>query len=705
MLEYNIELLLNKGSIEIDGRMCEVKRATREGTTGGINHHTIINNNALPDYANPNSNNFSFFSNNNINTNTNTNHHPLHTMNAVSSFTNNLNSTGFSNGSNNNINGITNTSISSGPMMNGHVPSQNNNNNNNNLMNGQFVTNGTIFPTNNGSIDNNTNNSLSHRSLNLPSAAPNSSFATTTPMNQIISTHNHVVPSPSTASPYFPNNNNNNNNNGINSNNLPSVSPLSPSALGSNFNSYSSSFNSSPLGQSSLSSSSVSSSYQSNISNNNNSNNNKDVAWRKIFVGGLHYGTDVTGLRNYFSMFGRIASAEVLYNRETTRSRGFGFVIFQEDDGQNAVDRVLNFGTYHTIEGKTVEIKRAVPKAANNMGNVSPTLQFYNNLMNSNDYASFAALAPLNGNNNNYNNNSNGNGNPVNNLTNNFNSLSLGNDSNSNLSSSHPQSYMNNPQGWSLPNNSNNFPSSTNNIIPSNNGSNYNGSLINSLSNNNSNISNNNRNTNYSVFLNNNSSIMNHAKADNFIGILSDTRSVADSFNPHSLGSQHTNNSFNNQQSLGFTSSSTLPNVTQGIDTVSLSSSTTNTNNETGDSLSILPVINGLDPNRLRTVSGTSESFIISSGASVVTGRSRGQTADSIISSNQNTLNKMPTMTPNGFDSYNNNNNTNTNRGLSNLNNIFSSNEINYNPHLHSQAFNQARLQELQGQINSNVTG
>lgn len=49
-----------------------------------------------------------------------------------------------------------------------------------------------------------------------------------------------------------------------------------------------------------------------------------------------------------------------MYNRDTAKSRGFGFVVFSEEA---AVDRVLDGGTYHVIDDKDVEIKRSVPKS------------------------------------------------------------------------------------------------------------------------------------------------------------------------------------------------------------------------------------------------------------------------------------------------------------------------------------------------------
>lgn len=55
-----------------------------------------------------------------------------------------------------------------------------------------------------------------------------------------------------------------------------------------------------------------------------------DLIPNKVFVGGLLYATGHESLRKFFEKFGAVHSAEVIYNRETKRSRGFGFVIFKE---------------------------------------------------------------------------------------------------------------------------------------------------------------------------------------------------------------------------------------------------------------------------------------------------------------------------------------------------------------------------------------
>lgn len=55
--------------------------------------------------------------------------------------------------------------------------------------------------------------------------------------------------------------------------------------------------------------------------------------------------------QKYFERFGNVISAEVMFNRETQKSRGFGFIVF---DTEEAVDRVLHQPS-HIIDGKMVK--------------------------------------------------------------------------------------------------------------------------------------------------------------------------------------------------------------------------------------------------------------------------------------------------------------------------------------------------------------
>ncbi|XP_052178071.1 heterogeneous nuclear ribonucleoprotein 1 [Diospyros lotus] len=79
---------------------------------------------------------------------------------------------------------------------------------------------------------------------------------------------------------------------------------------------------------------------------------------RKIFVGGLASTVTESDFKKYFEQFGTITDVVVMYDHNTQRPRGFGFITY---DSEDAVDKVL-LRTFHELNGKMVEVKRAVPK-------------------------------------------------------------------------------------------------------------------------------------------------------------------------------------------------------------------------------------------------------------------------------------------------------------------------------------------------------
>ncbi|ESW14367.1 hypothetical protein PHAVU_008G274900 [Phaseolus vulgaris] len=79
---------------------------------------------------------------------------------------------------------------------------------------------------------------------------------------------------------------------------------------------------------------------------------------KKIFVGGLPSTITESDFKKYFDQFGTITDVVVMYDHNTQRPRGFGFITY---DSEEAVDRVL-YKTFHELNGKMVEVKRAVPK-------------------------------------------------------------------------------------------------------------------------------------------------------------------------------------------------------------------------------------------------------------------------------------------------------------------------------------------------------
>ncbi|CAD5177892.1 unnamed protein product [Musa acuminata subsp. malaccensis] len=95
---------------------------------------------------------------------------------------------------------------------------------------------------------------------------------------------------------------------------------------------------------------------------------------KKIFVGGLPSTLTESDFKKYFDQFGTITDVVVMYDHNTQRPRGFGFITY---DSEDAVDRVL-FKSFHELNGKMVEVKRAVPKELSPGPNIRSPSPGYN---------------------------------------------------------------------------------------------------------------------------------------------------------------------------------------------------------------------------------------------------------------------------------------------------------------------------------------
>ena len=85
----------------------------------------------------------------------------------------------------------------------------------------------------------------------------------------------------------------------------------------------------------------------------------------KLFVGGLAWATDEKSLRGHFEGCGEVAEARVITERDTGRSRGFGFVTFAEADGATAAIESLN-GT--ELDGRSIRVDRATERGSGGGG-------------------------------------------------------------------------------------------------------------------------------------------------------------------------------------------------------------------------------------------------------------------------------------------------------------------------------------------------
>lgn len=78
----------------------------------------------------------------------------------------------------------------------------------------------------------------------------------------------------------------------------------------------------------------------------------------KLYVGGLPFATTDEELAAAFAAHGTVASAKVIMDRETGRSKGFGFVEFENDDEGKAAEAAMN---ETDLGGRTIRVNEARP--------------------------------------------------------------------------------------------------------------------------------------------------------------------------------------------------------------------------------------------------------------------------------------------------------------------------------------------------------
>jgi len=79
----------------------------------------------------------------------------------------------------------------------------------------------------------------------------------------------------------------------------------------------------------------------------------------KLYVGNLAWGTDEHGLRTHFENFGTVEDVRIITDRETGRSRGFGFVTFSSrDDALNAIENLNG----QDLDGRPLKVNEALER-------------------------------------------------------------------------------------------------------------------------------------------------------------------------------------------------------------------------------------------------------------------------------------------------------------------------------------------------------
>lgn len=79
----------------------------------------------------------------------------------------------------------------------------------------------------------------------------------------------------------------------------------------------------------------------------------------KLFIGSLAWATNDDSLRDFFAQCGTVVSANVITERETGRSKGFGFVEMSSDEEAKAAVEALNG---KDLDGRPIVVSEARPR-------------------------------------------------------------------------------------------------------------------------------------------------------------------------------------------------------------------------------------------------------------------------------------------------------------------------------------------------------
>lgn len=79
----------------------------------------------------------------------------------------------------------------------------------------------------------------------------------------------------------------------------------------------------------------------------------------KLYVGNLNYQTHEDDLRDHFGNYGNVVSANIITDRDTGRSRGFGFVEMSSDEERQAAQDALDGQEF---DGRQLKVNEAKPR-------------------------------------------------------------------------------------------------------------------------------------------------------------------------------------------------------------------------------------------------------------------------------------------------------------------------------------------------------
>ena len=88
-----------------------------------------------------------------------------------------------------------------------------------------------------------------------------------------------------------------------------------------------------------------------------------------IYVSNLSFNVQDEDLREFFTPYGEVTSAKIINDRESGRSRGFGFVEMSDDAASKKAIAALDQAT---VEGRTIKVMEAKPKEPRQSNSLNP---------------------------------------------------------------------------------------------------------------------------------------------------------------------------------------------------------------------------------------------------------------------------------------------------------------------------------------------